>query len=183
MVRIIGSVSGIGLVDMAVSGLKERYLDDLVVQEARLKEVRSPNDFLTKLSADLQEPYIQSALHRIDNNGMPEGNIYVVTPDDVFKYKKFGNRIVSTETRLDEKNGSGPVRQFFDYLWEAVAKNAKPGSALEINALFFNEYSRNIFELGVKDAKLIGLMSKPLVVPDYGTIYLYTFSQIMSPIT
>lgn len=183
MPHIIGKLTGVGGVEMHQAqvpeefvGMPERYLDDLVVEVANLQAIKNPKEFLEKLGIDVMEVYIQDTIRaRLPLNSIPDGDLYLFTPKEGFRYIKDGANIVSVPTRRDESNGIGELQDVIGYLASCDDANRKVGKPTSVNVLFYNEESKISLERELQLHRFKMEHFTTLNIQKYGAINLYQY--------
>ena len=132
--------------------LHEVFLDTLVLQTVDLQMLRrhpeeSRAAAFLELGYEQKLDYIQDTLEeQINQNPMPDGIFYVITPDEGFIYKKEGAAIdqLSESDKIDYKNGS--LADIVRTLKETHANHLR--NSIAINVIFYDEQSiKNFTEM------------------------------------
>jgi len=184
---------------------KSEYLDRLVLTYLRQNnplnvleeapEQERPKIFLKRIGWGQQKDYIEDALNAYLSTAsphLPEGNVYVFTPNDSFRYNKGSGRI----TYAGARSGDGSTfNEALNEILKQAGEDITHGEETPARILFFDEASKSKFEmelknrLGKKKAKSsnteiwynTGLEEHN--IPNYGKVkrYDYTFRLINSP--
>jgi len=172
---------------MNVVASKPRNLGDLVVSFSRLENVTSPNEFLERLALHLQERYIQNTIReRLPLFEIPDGDLYIITPNSVFRYKKYGRELSSVGNKKEtlgenEFYGIGTLERFIDYLKLLADKNKEEGRETPIRILQFYEDFREELERQIKPIGFQLVVAKNLGMCGY-RVRLYGYiTHITSP--
>ena len=181
---------------MSEAKQEEKFLDYLVievVEEISVKEVSTrggqktkPQVFLTVLGVETIQDYIQRTLEaKLGGDAIPNGDLYVVTPESYFRYQKNDSHFSTSTTDFYGFGSFGALGDLSKILERLVADNKKEKKDTSLNVLFFDEASKVNFEqkVGTKSLQLKG--TRDININDYGTVKLYTYSaakQITIPI-
>lgn len=190
---------------------RSEYLDRLVLtylhQNNQLTiletapEQERPKIFLENIGWVQQKDYIEDALKvylSTSSPPLPQGYVYVFTPNDGFKYSNNRGRI--THTGMSNGSAASAFSEALDEIVDQAEANAKIGTGTVSNILFFNESSLRKFEnelreklekkarnLSKKTQSQIGFSysAKPgdLNVDNYGKVRLYEYAirQVLPP--
>ena len=125
--------------------------------------------FLARLSREQQSSYIEDTLRVTLFESIPGGYVYVVLPDDCFKYEKTSGNVIYR--RAQSSNGKSPPL----YALEEIEKEigASGGAAV----LFYNQRTKEWFEQAMrkKHPRLFAGTAE-LAAPGHGSVALYTYS-------
>ena len=156
----------------------ERFLDKLVVDVTleisglqillELEENERPSALLSKLGNTQLLDYIQETLERkLASAGIPDGDVYVVTPEHYYRYKKNGPHFSTSLTDSHEIGIEGTLAELYPKLQRAIKFGAEAGKLNLMNVLFFNNESKMRFHASVIPDIFKFARELPLQITDY----------------
>ena len=95
------------------------------------------------LGREQQSRYIEDTLREFSSEYLPDGYLYVILPNDCFKYRKDGNNL--TYSSIPSSNGRATLCCAIDEIEREI------GASRGVVALFYNHKAREDFEPKIKD--------------------------------
>ena len=167
------------------------YLDKLVIKYiiqnigleilAGAPEQERPRIFLDKIGWVQKKDYIEDTLNAFLPVALPNGGIYVFTPDDSFKYERINGSVSNVGIRSSRDLSSTFYDALHDILKLAEANRSK-GKLTLAPVLFFDNASRDRFEtelrkkLSKKEKESYSASLQHLNIPNYGTVALHEYA-------
>jgi len=161
----------------------ERFLDRLVVEVADLEFLKKRQEhertlYFLSLSYGVKDVYIQKTVEiRLPINELPDGNLYVFTPDEGFGYSKSTQE--DGTLKIDElPNGyysEGTLEETISKIIERAkraASNQKPNS---IWAFFYDYPSKQIVSEILMQSGFHLMEIRSLNVPGFGIVKSYRY--------
>lgn len=171
---------------MITQTASERFLDKLVVDVTLeisglralmvVEEKERPRALLSKLGNSPLLDYIQETLERkLASARIPDGDVYVVTPEHYYRYKKNGPHFPTSLTDPHDIDVEGSLAELYPKLERATKLGGETGKLNFMNVLFFDNESKMRFHASVIPAIFKSTREKPLQIPDYDGLKMYTF--------
>ena len=129
-----------------VQMVNRKDFGDLVVIVANLERIKQTKDFLDSVGFAQKEVYIGDTLRKLDLSSVSDGDLYVCTPEEAFRYQKNGSNVSTIETRIDEFNSKGTISEAVKYIGRLANINRNAGKQTSIHVLFFEDESKRNFE-------------------------------------
>ena len=153
-----------------------KFLDELIVREANLNKIKTPQDFLKEIGEPrVQAHYIGLAAERMDLSRIPVGFFYVVTPETGIQLKR----------DLVEKSGLPKIADYdmkgqeFERFFVGMRNKAKPStlrSKFTANVIYFDKSSLEKFTVKMKDSHLRLMEIVDIPVQDYGIVQMHVYT-------
>ena len=166
----------------------EQYLDRLVIKYIVLNigleilqespEEERPRVFLERVGWNQKKDYIEDTLNsHLSGNlqKLPEGDLYVFTPEDGFKYQKHQNIIRSVGLNINGED-DGVFTATLKEVISLIERQQSTGMPALAPVLFFDKASKETFEKGLQEKHVrFSASTEDLIIQNYGTVKLYKY--------
>lgn len=135
-----------------------------------------PKAFLSALGPSTALDYIQDTLEgKLADSNIPDGELYVMTPDHYFKYKKNGPLFSTSHIDPYDIGAVGTLEELYPKLERATKFGGDAGKLNSINVLFFNNESKMRFHASTIPAIFKFATERKINIPQYSGVKMYIF--------